>query len=148
MASEPGIPYEKRLDLAISAIQSSNDISIRKAAILYNVSHATLARRAHGYATRRDAQTLNRRLTTSEEQVLINRIIELDDHGYSPTLPYVRQMANKLLQQRLPGSMVGPNWLTRFLKRHKLLAKYLRKYDYQRAKCEDLEVINQWFEQI
>ena len=57
-------------------------------------------------------------------------------------------MANKLLQLRLPGSTVGPNWLTRFVKRHKLLSRYLRRYDYQRAKCEDPEVISQWFEQI
>ena len=148
MASEPGIPYEKRLDLALSAIQSSTISSIYKAAVLYNVSHTTLYRRLRGRATRRDGQTPNRKLTASEEQALIDRIIELDNHGYSPPLPYVRQMANRLLQQRLPGSVVGPNWLTRFLKRHKLIAKYLRKYDYQRAKCEDLEVINQWFEQI
>jgi hypothetical protein len=26
-----------------------------------------------------------------------------------------------------------------------LISKYTRKYDYQRAKCEDPEVINQWF---
>ena len=148
MASEPGIPYEERINLAISAIQASTVQTIRQAAALYDVDRTTLARRLRGRATRRDAQASNRRLTPSEEQALINRIIELDNHAYSPTLSHVRQMADNLLQQRLPGSTVGPNWLTRFVKRHQLLSRYLRKYDYQRARCEDPEIINQWFEQI
>ena len=149
MATESDIPYEKRLDLAISAIQSSSITSIRKAATLYDVSFSTLRYRLCGRAMRRDAQVNNCTLTATEEQALIDRIIELDNHGYSPSLLYVRSMADKLLQQRLPDSSVGHNWLTRFIKRNdKLISRYLRKYDYQRAKCEDPEAISQWLERM
>ncbi len=40
----------------------------------------------------------------------------------------------------------GENWLTRFVKRHEdLMSSYLRKYDYQRARCEDPKQIQAWF---
>jgi hypothetical protein len=58
-------------------------------------------------------------------------------------------MADLLLQERNPTSSVGPNWLTRFVRRHdELMSKYLRKYDHQRAKCEDPETIGKWFELV
>ena len=56
-------------------------------------------------------------------------------------------MANLLLQQRKPGQEVGLNWLTRWIRCNNLLvAKYLREYDYQRAKCEDPEILSKWFQ--
>lgn len=146
IATNQRIPYETRTDLAVQAIQSSQVPSIRAAATLYDVSNTTLQRRLHGRVTRRVAQVNNRKLTATEEQALLNRIISLDGRGFSPTLPFVRRMANLLLSQRAPGSSVGKNWLTRFVQRHDvLMSKYLRKYDYQRAKCEDPEEIGKWF---
>jgi hypothetical protein len=72
----------------------------------------------------------------------MQRIISLDNNGFSPTLQFVRGMANLLLQQREPGCEVGKNWLTRWLRcNNVLMAKDLRKYNYQRAKCEDSEFL-------
>ena len=105
--------------------------------------------RLKGRPTRRNAQVNNRRLTPTEEKILIQRIISLDNNGFSPTLPFVRSIANLLLQQREPSKEVGLNWLTRWLRCHnELVAKYLRKYDYQRAKCEDSEVLGKCFELV
>jgi hypothetical protein len=57
-------------------------------------------------------------------------------------------MANLLLSDRKSES-IGLNWVSRFIKRHdELTSKYTRKYDYQRAKCEDPEIIQQWFKLV
>ena len=54
-------------------------------------------------------------------------------------------MANRLLADRdaLP---VGKRWASNFVKRHlDLKTRFFRKYDYQRAKCEDPTIIRDWF---
>ncbi|EED13341.1 conserved hypothetical protein [Talaromyces stipitatus ATCC 10500] len=49
----------------------------------------------------------------------------------------------------LSTASIGEKWVNRFVKRHdELSAKYTRKYDYQRAKCEDPELIKDWFERV
>jgi hypothetical protein len=41
---------------------------------------------------------------------------------------------------------VGQNWAANFVKRRpKLKVKFNYKYDYQRALCEDPEIIQGWF---
>jgi hypothetical protein len=52
-------------------------------------------------------------------------------------------MANLLLQQRKLSQEVGLNWLIRWIRCNNLLvAKYLHKYDYQKAKYKDLKILN------
>jgi hypothetical protein len=55
-------------------------------------------------------------------------------------------MANQLLRKRLPTGSVGQNWLRQWVVHNNLLiVKYLCKYDYQRAKCKDPEILGNWF---
>ena len=43
-------------------------------------------------------------------------------------------------------TLVGINWVSIFVRRTpELKVKFNRKYDYLRAKCEDPEVIRDWF---
>ncbi|TVY62364.1 hypothetical protein Focb16_v004364 [Fusarium oxysporum f. sp. cubense] len=55
-------------------------------------------------------------------------------------------MANRLLADR-ETPPVGKRWASNFVKRHKKLKThfFFRKYDYQRAKCEDPTIIRNWF---
>ena len=54
-------------------------------------------------------------------------------------------MADLLLSKRGESS-VGKNWTTNFIKRRtEIKAKFSRKYDYKRAKCEDPKIIQEWF---
>jgi hypothetical protein len=72
----------------------------------------------------------------------------MDERGLPPTHAAVRKMAHLLLHER-KGEAVSERWITRFIKRHdEFISKYTRKYNYQRAKCKDPEVINQWFSLI
>lgn len=75
----------------------------------------------------------------------------MDERGMPPTQALVRQMAEILLIERVRNASarkptIGQNWVYNFITRHpELKSKYNRKYDYQRAKCEDPEIIQAWF---
>ena len=65
--------------------------------------------------------------------------------GFPPRLRGVEEMANRLLADR-DMSPVGNRWARNFVKRHEELdMRFFRKYDYQRAKCEDPTIIYNWF---
>jgi len=143
------LPYEERFNLAIQAIQLSQVPSIRAAAALYDVPETTLKDRLRGRVARKDAQINNRKLSPTEEQALLQRIASMDERGMPPTLPFIRRMADLLLSERIPDSSVGKHWITRFVDRHdEIMSKFLRKYDYQRAKCEDPAMLKAWFERV
>jgi len=72
-------------------------------------------------------------------------ILELDSQGFPPSLSHVEDMANQLLDQR-GAPPVGRNWTSNFIRRHpELKTRFTRKYDYQRALCEDPSLIRGWF---
>ncbi|RFN55665.1 tigger transposable element-derived protein 6 [Fusarium flagelliforme] len=54
-------------------------------------------------------------------------------------------MANRLLADH-DAPQVGKRWASNFVKRQpELKTRFQRRYDYQRAKCEDLTIIHNWF---
>jgi len=157
------LPYEERVQLALNALHSGQIRGIRKAAATFDVSKSTLHRRVNGGDTRQEAQVKNRKLRPTEETALIQWIESMDDRGMPPTIGYIRQMADLLLRERgspilldasvtatpVPTMTVGENWVRRLLHRYPhLKTKYSRKYDYQRALCEDPEKISAWFTRV
>ena len=71
--SEPnlGSELEKKIDLAIQAIQASQVSNMKDAAQLYDVLYTTLFHRLKGRTTCHNAQINNRKLTTTEEKALL-----------------------------------------------------------------------------
>ncbi|GCB21786.1 Pogo transposable element with ZNF domain [Aspergillus awamori] len=60
-------------------------------------------------------------------------------------------MANLILSKRGHSTPeeVGVNWAYSFVKRHDILrTRYARRYNYQRAKMEDPEIIKDWFNRV
>ena len=139
------LPYEGRVNLAIEAIQKDEQLSLRAAAKVYNVSEATLQRRRAGILARRDISANSRKLTNSEERAIVEYINELYTRSFPPRLRDVEDMANQLLRAR-DAPPVGKLWAHNFVRRQpELKMRWSRKYDYQRAKCEDPKVIAPWF---
>ena len=139
------ISYEARVNLAIEAIQKDEKLSLRAIAKLYNVADRTIRRRLAGIPTRRDIPANLRKLTDLEERTIIQYIIELSTRSFPPRLSSVKDMANHLLRVR-DAPRVGKLWASRFVNRQpELRTRYSRRYDYQRALCEDPRVINGWF---
>jgi hypothetical protein len=97
---------------------------------------------------RRDTVPNSRKLTQSEETVIVQHILDLDARGFPPRLAAVADMANSLRAERHVGQ-VSVNWPRTFIKRQpELKVKFNRKYDYKRALCEDPEVIRGWFKLV
>jgi DDE superfamily endonuclease/Tc5 transposase DNA-binding domain/helix-turn-helix, Psq domain len=139
---------EGRIALAVQAYKGGQFSSTKACADAYDISDATLRRRVKGIHARCDSVPINRKLTTTEESTLIEWILSMDQRGLAPRSDTVRQMASLLLQKRSQDNtlIVGKQWVYNFVRRHdSLQSKYTRKYDYQRAKCEDPTIIRDWF---
>src|ERR1700750_1829049 len=139
---------ESRILLALQAIKPRRNLTIRRAAKVYNVPYTTLRNRRQGKPTREDMIPNSRKLTELEEETLVQYILDLNSRSFPPRLCGVEDMANKLLRER-DAARVGINWAANFVKRRpELTTRFTRRYDYQRAQCEDLNVINAWFELV
>jgi hypothetical protein len=139
---------ESQVILALQAMQNDPKLSARAAGQIYSVDHAKVSRRRHGIQPRRDISANSRKLTDLEESVLVQYILDLAAKGFPPRLSIVEDMANRLLATR-DAPRVGTRWASNFVKRRpELRTRFQRKYDYQRAKCEDPEIIRGWFELV
>lgn len=136
---------EARILLALRALQNDPKLKLRRAAEIYNVGRMKLWRRQQGIQSRLDWTPKSRKLTDLEEEILIHFILDLDSRGFPPRLRGVKEMADQLLADR-DAPPVGTRWAHNFVKRHPdLKTRFFRKYDYQRAKCEDPAIIRDWF---
>jgi hypothetical protein len=139
---------ERQLILAIQALKRDPALRPRVAARIYSVDHRKLGRRLQGIPSRRDISANSRKLTDLEESVLVQYILDLAAKGFPPRVSVVEDMANRLLAIR-DQPRVGTRWASNFVKRRpELRTRFQQRYDYQRAKCEDPEVIRGWFELV
>ena len=121
---------------------------MRHAAATYDVPEPTLRKRRAGIPSRRDCEPNSKKLTKLEELVITQHVLDLDSRGFPPRLGAIRDMANFLLAKRA-ASQVSKNWPENFVRRTpEVKTAYNRKYDYQRALCEDPEVIKPWFQLV
>jgi len=95
---------EGRIALAMDALKHGHFASVRDATKLYDLVHTTLQRRVNGQLTQHDSRPINRKLTDTEESILIQWILSIDQRGLSPRSDSIRQMANLLLQKRSDSS--------------------------------------------
>ena len=139
---------EGRILLAIQAIKKQGKLSIRKAADTYDVPRSTLHARLHGRENRVELRANCFKLTEIEENSLVKWIISMDIRGAAPRPKTVGEMANLLLEIRgtTPIQTISKNWVPKFVKRHPEIAtRFSKKYNYERAKCEDPKIIKEWF---
>jgi len=142
---------EGRIALALHVYQKGTFRSVRALAYTYEISYTTLMHRSRGISARSVSLPTNCKLTMTEETTLVQWILDMEKRGMPPTKAFVYQMAELLLAERLtdltrPKPIIGKNWVQNFVRRYpELQSKYNRKYDYQRAKCEDPETIRAWF---
>ena len=108
----------------------------------------TLQRRYNGTTSRRDCTPNCQKLTTTEEQTIVQYILDLDSRGFAPRLCEVADMADKLLDAQ-GRKLVGKQWPKRFVTRSdKLKITFNWAKDRQRILQEDPEVIGAWFKLV
>ncbi|KAM5529749.1 transposase [Fusarium oxysporum f. sp. phaseoli] len=136
---------EARTLLALQALQNNPELRTRRAAKMYEISEPRLRRRRNGIQSRCNSIPNSRKLSDLEEQIIVQFVLDLDSRGFPSRLRFVEEMANSLLADR-DASPVGKRWAHNFVKRQpELKTRLYRKYDYQRAKCEDPTIIRNWF---
>src|SRR5438045_1193190 len=139
---------EARSILAIEAIRSYKKMHRQKAAKLYRVPYSTLTNRINGAPPRSEYRSKNHNLNELEEEVLVRHILDIDERGFAPRLAGVEDMANYILESR-GARRVGKLWAHRFVQRRpELKTRLNRVYDFQRALCEDPELISAWFQLV
>ncbi|EGU83431.1 hypothetical protein FOXB_06053 [Fusarium oxysporum f. sp. conglutinans Fo5176] len=139
---------EARILLALQALQQNPKLSLHKAARIYEVNYWALRRRRNGIPAASSITPKSRKLSDLEEQIIVQYILDLDSRGFPSRHRDIEQMANRLLADR-DASPVGKRWAINFIKRQpELKTRFQRRYDYQRAKCEDPTVIRNWFKLV
>jgi hypothetical protein len=132
---------EARIFLAIEAIRTSKKLSQRSAAKIYKVPLSTLSDRIAGRTYRLETKANGLKLTELEEEVIVRNILDMDSRGFAPQLAGVEDMANFILKSQ-GGRRVGKLWAYRFVQQQPdLKTRFNRVYDFQRALCEDPELI-------
>ncbi|EED17444.1 pogo transposable element, putative [Talaromyces stipitatus ATCC 10500] len=127
---------EGRILLAISDLQNGRIQRVAQAARIYEIPRTTL----------QDTQC--HKLTQYEEESLVKWVLDLDRRGLPPRHSLVREMANYILSQH-GKPQVGKNWITKLIKRRpEIDSKFARKYNYERAKCEDPKIIQEHFDRV
>jgi hypothetical protein len=141
-----------RIDLAIQTHKKGQITSFQAATSTYDVPRSTAQQRVKGIKPKRNFIAPNRRLTPAREESLKQWILSMDQRGMPPRVAIVRQMAGILATLRAGSTAIQPigdKWVYNFIRRHDdLQSKFNRKYDYQRAKCEDLMLIRGWFKRF
>jgi hypothetical protein len=126
--------------------------SIRALARAYDVPESTLRTRLRDTKPRSETASVNRKLSASEEQSLVQWILDLDRRGFLPQVIDVRRMTDALLASRgqnPPPPPVGKNWVSHFVNsRSELQTKWNRKFHSQRARCQDPVAIVAWFKLV
>ena len=130
-----------KIQLAIQAFDLGQIHSEWQATALYDVPQSSLNNWHTGHVSKRKIRPKSAKLTTNEEQVVIDHILDLDSQGFPPWYVAVWDMADKLLGTR-DQSKMGINWPNNFIGRVLGLKPMFNwKYSYWIALQEDLKVI-------
>ena len=139
---------EGRILLAISDLKNGRIRSIRQAAALYTIPRTTLQDRINGIEYKGEKRANGHKLTQFEEDSLLKWVLDLDKRGLPPRPSLLQDMADLLLSQH-GNERVSEKWVYRFVDRHpEVKLRFSRRYNYERAKCEDIKIIQEHFERV
>jgi hypothetical protein len=117
MQGSERVNFEGRLCLAVEAICKGQFKSVRKAAAAYKVPRTTLQYCLHNRLPQHDYRPLAHQLTPTEEETLIQYILDQDSQGFPLRVAIVGETANLLRAARATPTTtpVGKNWATNFI---------------------------------
>ena len=141
---------ERRIGLAMALanekVGNKRKVSIREAAIAFNIPKSTLADRIAGRRSHMVAHRDQQKLSEMDEKAVLRWIKRVESQGFPPRIEHVRQAA-----ERLAGGAekIGKHWISRFLRRHHSLAVKLSvQLDYKRIKASHPMIIQDHFNKL
>ena len=96
--SEPN--KEARLHLVLQAYRENPKKDIRPLTTHYRVSESTLRKRVNSVTPRSELRQAMHKLTKTEEEVILQRVLDLDTRGFSPRISSIKEIANLILESR------------------------------------------------
>jgi hypothetical protein len=137
---------EKKMKIAIAGMKDRTYRSVDQAAKELSISKTTLIRRLKGGKSRSEGQETNQLLTTQEEKALATWISTSTATGNPVQHEFIREMAEKLIKQRIPNNQfvppIGLTWVPSFLRRHRYLkTKMTRAIETARIKDVTKELV-------
>ena len=87
---------EARILLAIQAIRTNPEMSIRRAAKTYDVPRTTLRDRMKSRTPKAEKRNIQHNLTPTEEETLVRHILDLDSWEFPSRIDDVRDMTDLL----------------------------------------------------
>lgn len=130
---------------AMEAIVKEN-MSIRKASVLYDVPRATLHDRISGRVQHGSLSGPRRYLDINEEEELVSFLLKCTRMGFPKTRNQVLGIVQQLIETKGMKVEVSGGWWDRFKQRHKHLSlRTAAALSISRAKATDPDTIKQYY---
>jgi hypothetical protein len=145
---------ESRIQEAVDYLQVHPELKVAAIARQFNVPYGCLRYRLKGRAPKKGSPAANIKLSQAEEKALCHYIDRLDRINLAVRVEFVTDTTNYILKEHSSQaasedcSTVGPNWTTRFLKRHKYFKRMQKKLHSDRQESEDIPRVNRYFIQL
>jgi Tc5 transposase DNA-binding domain len=137
---------ELDIQAAIEDLLAARFRSVREVAAAYSIPPTTLTRRLRSGQSRQISHNHQQTLSPDQEERLVQWIMDLEQQGHAPTHHQVWEMALQISIHSGGPSIIGVNWVSRFLRRHPALStKIARRLDALRAKSINLEDLQAWY---
>lgn len=137
---------EQTIVRALKALEDDPNVSIRGVAKSFGIPEATLRRRRAGGLDRRSSHLSCRRMSPTQEEILVDWIIDMDKKGFAPNYNTARDMATLVIQKSGDFEPLGQRWLSKFMSRNPNISPIITRPAAERQKYENnIKDINNFF---
>lgn len=142
------------LYLAQQNLPSNERKSSREIAAQFGVcSYKTILERARGRPSMSEFNAAKQKLTSGQEAVLVDFLLESAARGFGLTHAEIYEEASAIYKASggdVENDPLGTNWVDRFLERHhgKLQTHWSRELDTQRANTLNPASVSHWYNDI
>ena len=145
------LTQEERIQLALKAIVTSGvhasgrtKLSVRQAAVTFNVPRSTLQDRFNGWKTRHEGHAHEQNLTPAQEDIVVEWVKVLGQRGVPLTQATLRDCASDIC-----GKPIGETWPKRFIARHPdIKVKWTTSLERCRAQGLNRIVVTEYFNML
>jgi helix-turn-helix, Psq domain. len=139
------ISKDERMEMALKAYHKGRFKSKTACAKAYDMPKSTLTDRLNRMTSRKELLANGQKLSVLKEETLKKWIIDMYERGLGLGISRVRYLTQLLLSARLkPQPKLAPiseMWVYRFIQHYSLQTKWNSRYNYQRAKYKDSQII-------
>jgi hypothetical protein len=137
---------ELQIELALQAIRTGEVNSIRAAHRAYNIPESTLRARLNGTTNRRTAHQYRKRLSTRQEEFLIDWILEQETQGFPPSHARTREMATRIIRMNGDTQELGKRFVTKLIRDNPRIASIVgRPIEQARINGTNPEAIQEFY---